>query len=570
MANYKSFNTEKQKLPKLWELSDKDEALLNAKENILKKLYKEKGVIKSSVEIFDSGWIPTVPTDLNTRTVTQGTPLPSGIDEDITISNIRFPEDLLAFLTLEIQYRSAPDVDIVPASVYNRDTTLTNYVEVYGDNELIYKGVPRAQNFPYTQANLVSENFLESHTKKMWKTTIGYMDAGSEWRFQPTTTSSAITQLIARYNISVGCSGNENSDTIDCFTDMNFASARNTDKILNLDSDGFTVIGRLTEERFTGILIEESHTNPNADISIPSIVLNNSVLDSLASNIISVEVGGLPYGYTFSAPDTIVFDIPLPPTETVTINYLYCGLQTTITDGVEVTLLWGDLESYSIRQPSQLFKKIGASFVLQSSGDLTFNSSTVDSILTTTYTFVGYWLFYDTDTVWLYGISDTGDVDILNDDLQNLPDTTTGHGIGHTLPYTTITLQQNFDMNPYTTAKDIKVADDLHTLFNNRLNSFTWLRTGNLDNDGVGIYTIKPLIKAIVMEKASVISNTNTVNIFNDAYTISGTTYAKSSEEHEAPVVTFYKAPLQDLEYRVRLVYKSPFVYFKHEKPHEI
>ncbi len=437
MAEYKSFDTDKQKLPKLWETADKDDAILKAKENQLKKLYKEKGVIKSSIELYDSGWIAGVPTDIGSRTATIGTPIPTGFDQSISISNIKFLEDLLAFVTLDVQFRTAPDVDVLPASVYPRDLNLTNYAEVYGDDELIYRGVPRQTNFLYTQEMLEEEQFLESHTKKRYNSTVLYEDGGFEWKFQPSISSSSITRLTVTFNVNPGCGTNDNSDVIDCYTDMNFASARKQDKILRMDSEGFKVIGRLTQNRYTDTNIIE---NSFATIAQDTISLGHNPSNG-ASSINYVHVNGSPVGYSFSAPNTILLDIPLIFGESIEVNYQYCVFTSNFFDNITVNLDWEDIDDYTIRQPAQLYKKISGDFVLQSSGDLTFDSSNVDLVTDLSNLFLGYWLFYDDETIWLFGIGDTGDLDVLSDDLQNIPDVSTGHGFGEILPYTVITLK---------------------------------------------------------------------------------------------------------------------------------
>lgn len=235
-----------------------------------------------------------------------------------------------------------------------------------------------------------------------------------------------------------------------------------------------------------------------------------------------------------------------------------CMQSVTTTDNVTQTFSLSSVQEFYQLQSAQKFKLISGEYVLQplATEFIADERDPVnDTILSREFTEVGFWLHYSSDRRALFGIANDN-FDGEDDDLIGLPDSSDITGLA--LPYSSITLKQNTE-----------------SLVPQRISSIVIQGTQGLpfiykkiskSTEKIPTYRINPLIRGVLVSRASKDNpNSQSFDTYDDIYTVSGTTYTKTTEDHGTVVRTTYVPENQDIKMNYRIRFNNP-LFFDEQK----
>ena len=391
----------------------------------------------------------------------------------------------IPFLNVEVLTKNQEIAKLVGLVSFNYETLSPSYVEIWGNGgTLLYKGLPYPITHLYSQADLDADMFPINNTKPVYSAEIIYTDETDGFDYKITGTLSAFE---GQKKVGLSPGGNQNLDIWITDYNPNYLSSKNYSKFSALSSSSYSSHGQKTEVRWT-----------------PSI----------------------------------------PPYE-FQINTNFDDV------AISQSFSFYDLQSYFITT-AQKFKKVGTDWVYQEAGDFYVVDSTnpFDGtiIISKTFTFVGYWVFYHSDTAYLIGVRDVFPITYENGtvkkELYNLPQDPFRY-------WSTITLKQN------PTAPTVILTPGLESGYmqNALIKRF---KTTDSNKDKYRIQIDGVLMFSLLADQAQPYF----VPVYNDVYTKSGTepgdTYSKS-ENHSFLPYNNYRAGFVDVEYKIRITLINPY-----------
>lgn len=463
------FNTSKNKIRQTFHRNNKNINSLEVKRNIINNFFKEKQKIKSIKTLFESEWIATTPTaTASVRNITKGKDLAELVsiefEEEITIL-----EEILPFINVDIMVKTPPDSEPVGFLEYDQETFESDFVEVRGDTNLIYQGIPRPLKFQHDEDALDDGDFQRDYAKKVFTAAIEYTDGADEYRVVGT-----LIRIRMIDDLGTGCN-NQDFDTYDCFVDVDFVGSKNYAEFLELESNSANMIVQKEESRFT--------TNSSPP---PDCIQNDTVIDEQE------------------------------------ITFPFTG---------------GAIDRYLIRMfPATRFKKVGGSFVLDTTGDFEIDSDAV-TVTSRSFQFVGYWLFYSDNKDFFFGVDEDGEGEL---ELKNLP-------TNPDQPWNQITFKLNQEPHPEALAATVTQTGSRKQLFF-RKNAPSTFNT----------YKVFLTDTLVLKAPSSLISDTEIFDVFDDVYNKDSTDYTRV-ESHSTKTENIYVSKKHDIEYKIKITVKNPF-----------
>jgi hypothetical protein len=161
------------------------------------------------------------------------------------------------------------------------------------------------------------------------------------------------------------------------------------------------------------------------------------------------------------------------------------------------------------------------------------------------FTFVGYWLFYESDTQHLFGIQNTTplvyDGIYRKKELYNLP-------VDPYRSWTTIVFQRNYGVHPEI------VGVNSYAVSNKRQGIIKLFRTTDATKD----YFRFQINGNFILSALSTIKTTQQVPCYNDTYVQSGVTYVPV-ENHSLKNIDYFATAKVPVDYKIRLTLTNPF-----------
>lgn len=214
------------------------------------------------------------------------------------------------------------------------------------------------------------------------------------------------------------------------------------------------------------------------------------------------------------------------------------------------------------RQSMQIYgnreKFEGGEWVSEGTDSYTVDTNT-DTINSQEFSLFGYYLYYSSQTRWLFGV--TYNLTLpegvsFYSSLANVPNTNSVPGIS--LPYSSITFNKNHD-----DLIQVITAESFIKYISHKI----WLNLGHVANN---IYKYRLLLDGAMLISAPATEETD-VNFmkYTDVYSQSGTTYSRT-ENHVLNVKKEYAPPNQLNEYRIVVSSQPPINYSTIESVKEI
>jgi hypothetical protein len=258
---------------------------------------------------------------------------------------------------------------------------------------------------------------------------------------------------------------------------------------------------------------------------------NYAKFHDLQSN--TTDMTGLLWHHTYSPNPTP------PPT---------CVLNTPTSESPK-RLQWAftgsNVDVYQITLKSaSLYKKVAGNWVWQSDGDFTIDSSLV-TVISRSFGFSAYWLFYSDDTRYLFGIRNKIPLSYegiyRRIELYNLP-------VDPYRVWSTITLLRNNGDHPL-------VVDSASFAFSDNQQALIKLfKTTDTVKD---FYRMK-IKGTFILSALSSIKSTQQVPVYNDTYYQSGSSYV-ASENHTLKDIAYYSPANLPVQYQIRLRLINPY-----------
>lgn len=285
---------------------------------------------------------------------------------------------------------------------------------------------------------------------------------------------------------------------------------------------------------------------------------SNDNLDIYDSDIFEESVGLERGDNEITDLTSTSFTMTARKTETRWVNVPPCTQQDTILEGESISSTFGATQSYKITIRGAFFKKIAGNFVLQGNNQQKTVNTTIHTVNSQDFEFIGRRAYYSSATEGILSVREliTPDGNTFNEielNSETLPDTDDGH----TLPYTTIKLLRNQLPAPEIVQEEEFIPETFQTikeLVKMQENLYHWSMTGRL----------------MTINSATEDDPDNRqFPVYDDSYTVSGTTYILTSENHSFSTKTTYVPIRPDLQVRVRLYLQNP-LYWKENRRYDI
>ena len=486
------FSTSKKKIETIWNTYTSIENELNLKENEIRKFFTERYKFKQQKNLYDSDWIAKTPTA--SASVRNVTPA-KALSETVALDeeiDITIPDYMLPFVNISLMTKTIPEVQAMGLFEYVQEGWETDYIEAYGNG-----------------TNLIYKGFPRS-------TYYEYdQDDLDDGRFQENYTKKVyrgtieytsggdeykihgtVIRIEMYDNLNTGC-GSQNYDYFDVYIDPGYTGSKNYAKFHDLTSD-------------------------------------------------YADMTGILYHFTFSTN-------PSPPPS--------CEQNYPVVQETDKRLKWyftgSNVDHYRIKLIDGIkYKKIGGSWVYQSSGTFSIDSDTV-TITSRTFTFVGYWIFYSPDTYYLFGTEDSSPPTYEGVDkkieLANLPEDPNRY-------WNTITFKRNPEPRPEKTEATVSAIGKKQILFFKISKSTETETKYRLFINGTIVLSALSSIKnPPPAQKTS--GDDRQVVEYSDTYSKSGSSYTPS-ESHTLKIRNYWGTAKEDMEYRIKVDLINP-LYWK-------
>ncbi len=466
-----TFNTSQRKIRTIWRRIQNNINNLKDKDNIdefefFTNLLKQQH-LKTPFQVFDSGDIIVTPEFIGS-TVGKGTNVATKVSYNKKIE-LQLPEVLLPFVKYSVEINSLPDTEI--HGVFFRSDNLEyvgDSIEIRGDEALIYQAnqlptsnttIGGSPQFVFSDAFFTSNNISFDLSKDVFKGTIVKNDDSIN-----TGNITTINTVFDTGNLNCN-----NTNDIENFQVNPFIEP--THKIISITSTGFTAVGRLTLNTFSG--------------------------------------GG-------------------------------CDPEQIITEDVTKTITFGLLDSY------QIIFNLG----------IGINSA---DIKTQEFEENGNWLFWSSLKQRIFTLVVFGsDGDFKEVEPTNFPNT----NVGDTLPYTSITLKRNI-IDPPTIEKE--EDDEFQPPFRTGREfksyvqiseSFAKIPTFSFQLNGEFVFV------APATETSSI---TVDFPVYDDIYTVVGTTYSLTTTSHTLLVKETFTGAESDITINIKGYLVNP-LYWREQR----
>jgi hypothetical protein len=498
------FSNNRQRINKIFEEIKKNNSVLSNNKSVSNVLKKNNSKVKSPFVHYDSGWVFVEPVTSNSYRTTQKdgvVPTIIYLDEtDFNIPEIDLPEAMMAYLEPKVLIKGKPNATMIAQGTANVSTWGNDYYSVYGDGNLIYKGEVTSVGEYFSQTEYDSGNIAIGNTKKVYRMVLEYTSGGQYYRL-----SGNVARIRFFDDLGTGYDGLD-QDEWRISVDPNFPNiVDNEHRFLEMSDTEVEFIGDKHEVRYT--------TNPSP-----------------------------------------------PP------NY---NTSTTVYENVQTSKKFSDVDFYIIKFGTQVNKyeldAPGGSIIatLPVAGGVEINSDDV-TVTDISVSFMGYNLYYDSDTRWLFGIETTAtpEGNGYETQLDNLPELSNPYHVGHTLPYTSIEFNRNPDDYPVKIEGTSFVAGE---------KAQAWFKKSK-STDNLNIYKYRFNIECYALEFATKEYSSENYNVYADVYTQSGSplSYELTTENHSFKEKKEYVANGEDIEARFILASKNPHNYKELKKYDEI
>jgi len=471
-----TFNTSQRKIREIWRRVQNNINNLKDKDNIdefefFTNLLKQQH-LKTPLQVFDSGDIIVTPIFSPNPQVLiprgfsalKGANVGTEVEYEQRI-DLQLPEILLPFVKYSVEINSIPDTEIHGVTVLDNFEYVGDSIEIRGDGTLIFKlaELPTAnttigglaQNV-FPNSFFIDNNISFNLAKDVFKATIVEND--------DTLKTGNITTITTIFDTgNVNCN---NSNDIETFQVNPFTEP--THKIINITSNGFTAVGRLTLDTFSG--------------------------------------GG-------------------------------CNPEQIITEDVTKTITFGFLDSYQI--------VVNETIVINSA-----------DIKTQQFEENGNWLFWSSLKQRVFKLVVFGSD---GDFKEVVPDNFPNTNIGDTLPYTSITLKRNI-VDPPTIKKE-----EFGSSFRTEREFKSYVRISE-SSAKIPTFTFRLEGEFVFVTPATKTSST-TVDfpVYDDIYTVVGTTYSLTTTSHTLLIKEVFTGEDTDITINIKAYLVNP-LYWREQR----
>ena len=213
------------------------------------------------------------------------------------------------------------------------------------------------------------------------------------------------------------------------------------------------------------------------------------------------------------------------------------GEDTIFNENVTRTLNFADADGYSIT--------------------IKFGATIQDTSITSqVFTYINRYLHWSSLRQAQFNMSKSGN-DII---ISNFP----YEGNGHTLPWSSITLDRNSEGYPITTLVDEISPEDYYSDDdrNDIQKQFSYWKVAEARESDFSSWKMKLSIGAIVLSPAVVDDIDNpTIDVQDDEYTEVGDSYSRTTNNTSEKTKGTYVTEKNDVQYRIILAIKNPFIY---------
>lgn len=463
------FNTSQRKIRTIWRTVQNNINNLKDKDNIdefefFTNLLKQQH-LKTPLQVFDSGDIIVTPA-FSGSTALKGADVATDVEYKQKI-DLQLPEALLPFVKYSVEINSIPDTEIHGVIVLDNFEYVGDSIEIRGDGALIFKLVELptgnstiggSPQFIFSDSFFTDNNISFDLTKDVFKGTIVKNDDSIN-----TGNITTINTVFDTGNINCNNTNDIENFQVNTFTEP-------THKIISITSTGFTAVGRLTLNTFSG--------------------------------------GG-------------------------------CDPEQIITEDVTKTITFGLLDSY------QIIFNLGVA---------------IDSadIKTQEFEENGNWLFWSSLKQRVFGLVVFGsDGDFKEVSPINFPDT----DLGDTLPYTNITLKRNI-IDPPTIEKE---EDEFQPPFKTEREFKNYVRISESSAE-IPTFSFQLNGEFVFVAPATETSSiTVDFPVYDDIYTIVGTTYSLTTTSHTLLIKETFTGTETDITINIKAYLVNP-LYWREQR----
>lgn len=448
--------------------------------------------------------------------------------------DINLDARFIPFINVEIITKKQEGLELVGLLNYPAHSIDNDYVEILGNGaHLIYKGFPCPANHIYGPPDSYTQ-FDLSYTKNAYRAEVTYTYAGSEWKILGPLAYLSVTE-----DVSLSPEGNQNTDEFLCAYNPSYGGS-GWDKITILSSPGFTGQVHKLEHRWV------AKDPPPANLKIiqgsGGFYWTGSVwtLNIGEAHIYGSYIDAVNYINSNTDPEFVNrFPYTVNPEE----------LQTSISEIITTkSFAANNKDVFGFGVNSQVYKKIGDSWVWQYRIDWSVIDGSINPILTRSFTFEGYWIFWNPGSNRTIGIVDLGynEYGYKQYALENLPS-------GDNRYWNTIKFLLNSVMHIRT-----------NTYFETGWNQHVLLK--GFKSDEIEPQTFRLLLdNYLVFKKLANDSNETSIQSYNDTYTkyISEPPNPTDSydkvENHYLTTGTFYFTEDTNIQYKIKVSLINPY-----------
>ncbi len=523
------------------------EIKINKRENEITNLLLDHYNWKSNFVLKESAWITGVPFTYG-RVTTPDQFVSATVDINQFL-DFNLDHKFIPFINVEVMTKNPEGIESVGFFEYNREILEGDYVEVYGDStNLIYKGQSFFYNGYLIKARLYRGDFQESFTKTHYVADVFFTRGGDEWRLKYFTTAATLVEFGIYYDTVVH-HGVDFQTTV--FSQCNSTSApTNTDKIVEITSDSITLKGTL-------VTWVDTPTSDTFIVAYPGSWYSTSLIPSDGeSSITSVTVNGGGCSWEFTGLNSVRVTSPTNIGDTIVVNYKYMAANSV--PNQTITKNWVDIDDFAFEQynGSILYKKVGGVWVSQSA-ESSFDSRYSDTVVTVhVFSFQGYWLYWDDNTIDLVSIVDASPVvdegDFHKKILSNLPVDTDPPGDPVHRKWNTIKFLRNPEGHPSAQVEyPVEDAGNKEYIILKRFKS---------DNVNKNKYRLQLQGKLVFKLLADSTSSFLEYPIYAHTYVKNATTYYNPNSSFSLKNGTYYEpSVIPNIEYKIRVSLLNPW-----------
>lgn len=487
-------NSTRKKINQIFDDTNNNQINLELNENTIDRFFNSESHKYSSHEIYDSDWVIHTPTnsDGDTRTINKGDLLPEIVSKEFDI-DISIPEEYLPFLRFEKTIKPLPECQAVAIS----PTTTSSwedrqYVKIQGDVSKIYDG-------PIGSDVNLHDYILRGriHTQE---------ELDNEY-FSEGLTKKTYTGIL-EYT----------------YAGQLYKIEGNIGKILLQFDASYTGCNANLNQT-----LYEIQYHPNvADF------LNYSEITTINSALISGQVRK-------------TLDVWEDRGEG-------CQLYQTITEDFTGSKNWNDVDAQITFPTATRYIWSGGEWVsLGSTSNFMVDEVNIGHVITSQeFSFQGYLLFYSTQTRWLFGLSQNGDGEYIT--LDTPPDT--GGDPAISLPYTQITVEQNYDDYPDQSTSEQSLFYSIEDHKNEKFYQI------NESIAPIPKYKVISTLSCVINAPAIVESdNSPSFNVYDNINTVVGDTYIETTTDKTEKTKIEYASECKDVYVRLRITLINPLFY---------